>query len=363
MTMYRADKDLAFMLRYENVAWYDAGEVRILDRRVYPRRVEFVTCRTYQEVTQAIRDMVTQSAGPYTAAAMGMALAAWQCRDLGGEERLTYLKDAAECISHARPTTVARMKQITDGCLDAAEKAIREGADVPEAIVSHTVEMNNIRYDKIGRMAEYLVDMFPQNGKIMTQCFGETIVGQMLKVARQRGKNVSLFCPETRPYFQGARLTATVARDMGFDVTVITDNMPAFVMQREKIDLFTSAADAICLDGHVVNKVGTFQIAIAAKYSGIPYFVTGAPDQGHPTVDTVRIEMRDPEFVLQAMGVRTACDGVKGYYPAFDITPPALVSGVVTDGGIFSPYDLERYFRNGNTGEYTHRERTSENDR
>ena len=201
-------------------------------------------------------------------------------------------------------------------------------------------------------MAEYLVDMIPEGGTVMTQCFGETIVGKMLAAATARGKSFRLFCPETRPYFQGARLTATVAHEMGFDVTVITDNMPAYVMQREHVDVFTSAADAICLDGHVVNKVGTFQIAIAAKYMGIPYFVTGAPDHGHPTVDTVRIELRDPDFVLQAMGVKTACDGVKGYYPAFDITPPALVSGVVTDSGIYAPYDLKRYFKSGNPGEY-----------
>lgn len=135
-------------------------------------------------------------------------------------------------------------------------------------------------------------------------------------------------------------------------MTVITDNMPAFAIQREGIDLFTSAADAICLDGHVVNKVGTFQIAIIAKYFGIPFFVTGAPDPGHPTVDTVTIEMRDPEFVLQAMGMPTAAKGVKGYYPSFDITPPALVSGVVTDDGIYTPYDLKRYFARGNVGEY-----------
>ena len=86
---------------------------------------------------------------------------------------------------------------------------------------------------------------------------------------------------------------------------------------------------------------------------GIPYFATGAPDRGHPTVDTVNIEMRDPDFVLQAMGVRTAMEGVKGYYPSFDITPPHLVSGVVTDAGIYSPYDLGRYFNDGNSGEYS----------
>ena len=173
----------------------------------------------------------------------------------------------------------------------------------------------------------------------------------MLKECRDRNKAIRLFCPETRPYFQGARLTATVCRDMGFDVTVITDNMPAAVMQNEGVDVFTSAADAISLDGYVVNKVGTFQIAIVAKYMGVPYFVTGAPDPGHPTVDTVTIEMRDPEFVLQAMGTRTAAQGVKGYYPSFDVTPPHLVCGVVTDSGIYSPYDLPRYFKNSD-GEF-----------
>ena len=354
--MERADKGLAFMLRYENVAWYDAGEVRILDRRVYPGRVEFVTCRTHAEVAQAIADMVTQSAGPYTAAAMGMALAAWECRTLPAKGQLEYLERASFTISHARPTTVSRMLLVTQSALAAARQALEAGKDVPQAIVDNAVASNDLRYSRIARMAEYLVDMFPDGGAVMTQCFGETIVGQMLRVCRERGRRIRLFCPETRPYFQGARLTATVAHEMGFDVTVITDNMPAAVMQNGKIDVFTSAADAICLDGHVVNKVGTFQIAIVAKYMGVPYFVTGAPDRGHPTVDTVTIEMRDPEFVLQAMGVRTACQGVKGWYPSFDITPPHLVSGVVTDAGILSPYDLHRYFREGNEGEYTDRD-------
>lgn len=350
--MERMDKGLAFMLRYENVAWYENGEVRILDRRIYPRKVEFMSCRNHHEVTQAIKDMVTQSAGPYTAAAMGMALAAYECKDKSEAEQIGYLTEAAYTISHARPTTVQRMTLITGGCLDAAKKAIAAGEDVSEKIVEHTIEANNLRYKKINLIAEHLVDMFPQNGTVMTQCFGETIVGMMLKVARERGNNVRIFCPETRPYFQGARLTATVCHEMGFDTTVITDNMPAFVMKKENVDVFTSAADVICMDGHVVNKVGTYQIAIAAKYTGIPYFVTGAPDRGHTTIDTVKIEMRDPDFVLQAMGVKTAADGLKGYYPAFDITPPELVSGVVTDTGIYTPYDLESYFKKGTMGEF-----------
>lgn len=350
--MERADKDLAFMLQYENIAWYEQGKVRILDRRIYPTRIEFHVCENHIEVTKAITDMVTQSAGPFTAAAMGMALAAYECRDKTEKEQKEYLKKAANTISHARPTTVDRMTLITTGCYMAAEKAMLAGKNVSDAIVEHTVNTNNARYRKIGVIAKHLVDMFPMNGRVLTQCFGETIVGQMLKEARSRNNNLKIYCAETRPYFQGARLTASVAKDMGFDVTVITDNMPAYAIQNEKIDVFTSAADVICQDGYIVNKIGTFQIAIVAKYMGIPYFVTGAPESGHPTIDTVKIEMRDPEFVLQAMGVRTAMQGVKGYYPSFDITPPHLVSGVVTDRGIYSPYDLARYYAEGNKGEF-----------
>ncbi len=350
--MERADKDLAFMLQYENIAWYEKGKVRILDRRIYPTKVEFHVCENHVEVTKAITDMVTQSAGPFTAAAMGMALAAYECRGRSEKDQQEYLKKAADTISHARPTTIDRMTLITKGCYLAAEKALMAGENVSDAIVEHTINTNNSRYRKIGVIAKHLVDMFPMNGRVLTQCFGETIVGQMLKEARSRNNNLKIYCAETRPYFQGARLTASVAKDMGFDVTVITDNMPAYAIQNEKIDVFTSAADVICQDGYIVNKIGTFQIAIVAKYMGIPYFVTGAPESGHPTVDTVKIEMRDPEFVLQAMGVRTAMQGVKGYYPSFDITPPHLVSGVVTDRGIFSPYDLARYYAEGNKGEY-----------
>ena len=138
--MERQDRDLAFMLQYENIAWFDGGAVRILDRRVYPGKVEFVTCKTHQEVTQAIADMVTQSAGPYTAAAMGMALAAHECRGRNAAGQLAWLEDAAENISHARPTTVSRMKIITDGCLAAARRAIEAGEDAARAIMAHTVE-------------------------------------------------------------------------------------------------------------------------------------------------------------------------------------------------------------------------------
>lgn len=348
--MIRADQGLAFMLQYENIAWYENGAVKILDRRVYPAQKVFVTCKTHTEVAQAITDMVTQSGGPLTAAGMGMALAAYECQDKNKEEMIQYLEKAAYTLSHARPTTVKRMEIITGDCFSVAKKAIENGDKVDEAIFLHTLNQVNNKYIRIGKTASYLVDMFPKKGTIMTQCFGETVVGLMLKEAKVRQMDIRVICPETRPYFQGAKLTASVAYDQGFDVTVITDNMPAYVMQAKKVDLVTSATDVITMDGHVINKVGTFQIAIAAKYHGIPYFATGTPSPKHPTIETIEIELRDPAYVLEAMGVRTAMEGVKGFYPSFDITPPHLVSGIVTDQGILSPYDLKRYYKGGKNG-------------
>lgn len=342
--MIRADHDLAFMLQYENVAWYEQGAVRILDRRIYPLRTEFVTCHHHTEVAQAIADMVTQSAGPYLAAGMGMALAGWECRGMSRQEADAYLEKAAYTLSHARPTTVVRMEAITSACLAVGRQALEEGRPVDEAIFNHTLEEINNKYIRIDKTAAYLAQQFPAHGTVLTQCFGETIVGLMLRQARALNKDIKVMCAETRPYFQGARLTASVAYDQGFDVTVITDNMPAYAMSNGMIDLFTSAADAISCDGHVVNKVGTMQLAILCNHFGLPYFTTGAPDKGHPTIDSVKIEMRDPALVLEAMGVRTAKQGVKAIYPAFDITPPHLISGIVTNKGIYSPYDLNRYF-------------------
>ena len=340
----RQDADLAFLLQYENIAWYEDGAVRILDRRIFPGKTEFVTCQSFGEVAQALKDMVTQSAGPFSAAPMGMALAAYESRNLEKTKRMDFLKKAAFAISHARPTTVKRMTALTDACLAEAERAMEASEDVPEALKQLTIKMNDERYAKIGRIAGHLVDKIPDDGTVMTYCFAETIIGMMLRECRNRGKEIRLVCPETRPYFQGSRLTASCIKDMGFDVTVISDGMAASAIQNKKIDLFTTAADAICCDGHVINKVGTFNTAIVADYFGVPYYVTGSPDPGHPTADTVEIEMRDGERVLYAMQERTAAEGVKGYYPAFDITPPELVTGVVTDIGIYPPKELNRYF-------------------
>lgn len=340
----RQDYNLAPILKYENIAWFEDGKVKILDRRVYPAKKEFVYCNSYIEVALAIKDMVTQSAGPFTAGPMGMALAAYECRNEKESVQREFLNRAADTISNARPTTAKRMRVLLEECLKSADMALSEGKCVYDAIVDKTVAMNDERYLLIDKIAKHLVSKFPNGGKVMTYCWAETIVGIMLRNCREQNKEIKLFCCETRPYFQGARLTASCIKDMGFDVTVITDGMPSFVMANEAIDVFTTAADAICCDGSVINKVGTSNTAIVAKHYGVPYYVTGAPEPSHKTAKDVTIEMRDPEFTLTAMGTRTADEGVKGYYPSFDITSPDLVSGVVTPEGIFKPGELDKYF-------------------
>lgn len=342
--MVRSDEGLPFLLRYENVARYENGHVFILDRRKYPAAIEYVDCQNDGEVAQAITDMVTQSGGPRVASAWGMVSAARAVRGLSASKAKEELEKAIHRLAYARPTRVEHMQEHLNRIRDVAEQALADGQDAEEATRAYVQAIIDKGYLRSRQIATYTVSLLPDECTILTQCFAETLIGFTLLVASESGKNVSLICPETRPYLQGARLTASVAYDMGVPVTVITDNMPAYVLSQGKVDVFLSAADVITLDGHVVNKIGTFQIALAAHYHGIPYYVQGDPTVGNATISTVVIEERDPEDAVHAMGVRTAKEGVKGYYPAFDITPPHLVSAVVTKRGVFSPYDLLNHF-------------------
>lgn len=342
--MERMDQGMPFLLKYENVAWYDGGKVRILDRRVFPSEVKFVECSDYREVAQAIADMVTQSAGPYTAVGMGMALAAYQVREKSRDKQKEFLNQAAYDLAHCRPTTANRYGKITYRCAEVGAQALDEGADPIQAIVENTVESLNRRYSTMQIVGDHLERLIPEGGAILTQCYGETIIGTVIRAAKRTGKSFRVFCAETRPYLQGARLTSSCFAEMGFDTTLLTDNMIAYAMQNEGISLFTSAADSIARDGHIANKVGTFQIAILAKYFGIPYYVTGIPDEDKLTKDDIVIEMRDPSQVLNYRGIQSTLPQVKAIYPSFDVVPPHLISGAVTDKGVYVPYLLNDYF-------------------
>ena len=162
--MYRADEGMGFILRYENIAWYENGTVRILDRRIYPVEITYAVCTKHQEVAQAIADMVTQSGGPYTAAMMGMALAAYEGRDLSDDQYMTYMKQAAYTLSHARPTTVKKMEAVTQRSMVRLEKELARGTprnDIPEMLFQEAVCRVNDNYDKYDRTAKYIADKNP----------------------------------------------------------------------------------------------------------------------------------------------------------------------------------------------------------
>ncbi|MDY3118035.1 MAG: s-methyl-5-thioribose-1-phosphate isomerase [Peptoniphilus sp.] len=345
------DRDLAYMLQAEHVAYYKDGVVSILDRRIYPIRTDYVRCKSHVEVRDALRAMVTQSAGPYTAAAMGMALAAYESRHLKGEERFCYLTKAAEVLANARPTTSGRMRQVTQGALAVARKHLND-EDLDLILRDHALKSMKQRYETIDKAAKHFMALLPDVGTVMTQCFGETIIGMLGREIRKSGKAIAFVCPETRPFLQGARFTASVLSQMGLDTTVITDNMVTSYIENNGITLFTSAADSICMDGSIVNKVGTHQIAILCDHFHIPYYATGIPDMDIQNARDLTIEMRDPEESLSAHGIKHTVEGVHGYYPAFDVTPPHLVTGVVTDLGIFASEKLQDYQERKGAGDF-----------
>ena len=339
-----ADKGLPFLQQLKNVARYEDGKVIILDRRVYPTKTEFVECGHYEDVARAIYDMVTQSYGPWVASAYGMVIAGKIANNQEKGKAIEELQNAAHVLTHARPTTSQGMVRSINSILECGLDAVAEGKDVEKSLLDHVNQILEARYVDDRRLATYAVSLLPDPATVLTQCYAETLIGFILLVSIEQGKKISLICPETRPYLQGARLTASMAYDLGVPTTVITDNMPAYVLSKGNVNAFICAADVITLDGYVVNKIGTFQIALAAHYHKVPFYVTRNPSTDNPTIDTVEIEERNPEETLYAMGVRTAKQGVQGYYPAFDITPPSLVSAVITSRGVFSPFDLQNNF-------------------
>ena len=161
--MVRMDENMPFLLQYENVAWYENGKVRILDRRIFPE-IRFVECTDYHEVAQAITDMVTQSAGPYTAVGMGMALAAYQVKGKSEAEQMAFLEQASYDLAHSRPTTANRYGQITNRCVEVARQALAEGKDPINAIVENTVESMNRRYSTMQIVGDHLATLIPNNG-------------------------------------------------------------------------------------------------------------------------------------------------------------------------------------------------------
>ncbi len=337
--------ELPFLIRPENTACYENGEVLILDRRVYPFEVKFVHCKAYEDVAQAIKDMVTQSGGPPFCAGYGMAQAAREARGKSREGILEELERAAKRLIDTRPTNNSILL-MTEKMLEVGRNAVRDGHDVENALVQAVNAEFEARHKRGLAIGENGASLLADGDSILNHCWAESGIVYTAYVALQQGKKLKAYCSETRPYLQGARLTADALCDMGIETTVITDNMPAYLMSKGMISKFFTGADRVTMDGSVINKIGTFQIALSAHYFGVPFFAfCDGPDPKALTAADVVIEERDPNEVLKCLGQRTATPKAKGYYPAFDVTPAKFISAIVTDRGVFTPYSMVDYWQ------------------
>ena len=340
---------------FKTIEWTDDG-VRMIDQLKLPTEERYVTCRTYQEVAEAIRSMVIRGAPAIgVAAAMGVALG---IKNSGGRtipELRADFEKIAETIGKTRPTAInlfwaiERMRSAfknslschtTDEQSIAFTKACLE--DEAKRILAEDIAINEA-------MGKHGAALMPDSGTVLTHCnAGALATGGygtargVIRAAVAAGKKINVFADETRPFLQGARLTAWELAKDGIPVTLITDNMAGHFMKAGEIKAAIVGADRIAANGDVANKIGTYSVAVLAKENQIPFYVA-APlstiDMSLAAGDQIPIEERSPSEVTHWAGVATAPEKVSARHPAFDVTPHRYVTAIITERGIArAPY-------------------------
>jgi methylthioribose-1-phosphate isomerase len=326
----------------ETIDWTDSGVVMI-DQTRLPNEQVFVTCTDYKEVAEAIRSMVIRGAPAIgVAAAMGIALGALKSSNVPRD-----MDEICDTLAKTRPTAVNlfwaidRMKRVYDAVKDRAPEEMRRRL-IEEAC---QIKLEDIAINQaIGRNGAPLV---PDGKTVLTHCnagalatagFG-TALG-VIRAAVAAGKRVDVFADETRPFLQGARLTAWELQQDGIPATLITDNMAGHFLKSGRIGCVVVGADRIAANGDVANKVGTYSLAVLAKENGVPFYVA-APvstlDLTLPSGDAIPIEERAASEVTHVFGVPVAPEGIAVANPAFDVTPSRYVTAIISEKGVARP--------------------------
>jgi methylthioribose-1-phosphate isomerase len=324
------------------------GAVLILDRRVFPEKLVWFRAESAAAVAGAIRSMVTQSSGPLYATFAALELTARQSAALPLDEARAALDRAGSLLAAARPTN-AHPRSAVAAVATAVAGASSTGELVERAIDAARTGAEHYRSlsRSLGRAA---VELLPDGSRLLTHCWMDSYLVELVRAAHEAGRSYEWVATETRPYLQGARLTAHTLRELGEPVTLISDSMGAAALSPGAsigpIDALVTAADRVSLDGSVVNKVGTLGLAIAAHAFDVPFYaLVQEPDRTAATGADIEIEMRDPTEVLSTLGRRTASALVtQAWYPAFDLTPPRFVTRVVTSLGAFPPHEIAARF-------------------
>jgi len=331
----------------KTVEWKDKSVVMI-DQTKLPNELIFVTYTDYNDVANAIRTLVIRGAPAIgVAGAFGLALAALQSKATTKEDMIKDLEQAKKILFETRPTAVNlawglnKMMNVSKNCQNTDE--------IKESIVeaASTLAEDDVKINKA--MGKNGAELFDNNDTIMTHCNAGALAtvayGTALGVVRaikESGKNIKVIATETRPVMQGSRLTAFELKHEGIDVSLIPDTAVGYTMANGLINKIVVGADRILSTGHVFNKVGTYQIALIAKQHNIPFYVA-APlstfDLNSNTEDVV-IEQRKASEVTSIGNKKTAPDGINVINPAFDMTPPELISGIITEKGVIKqPYE------------------------
>jgi methylthioribose-1-phosphate isomerase len=305
--------------------WH-GNALSLLDQRLLPRQETWIECRTASEVADAIRTMVVRGAPAIgVSAAYGMAMAAMAGADL---------QEAARILKAARPTAV--------NLAWAVDRMLGVNGELSEAERIHREDVEGNM-----RMGRYGAELLGERTTVLTHCNAGALAtagyGTALGVIRAAidgGKRVAVFADETRPYLQGARLTAWELQRDGIDVTLITDNMSGHFFQQGKFDAVIVGADRIAANGDAANKIGTYTVAVLAHAHGVPFYIA-APvstiDPACPSGDGIPIEERSAEEVVDIFGSRVAPEGIQVRHPAFDVTPARLITAIITERGVLRP--------------------------
>jgi methylthioribose-1-phosphate isomerase len=321
----------------ETIQWTGAGVVMI-DQRRLPREQVFVTCKSYLEVAEAIRNMTIRGAPAIgVAAAMGVAIGAQQGADFDA---------VCKALAATRPTAVNlfwaidRMRHVHASSNGDTARLIEE---------AQQIRLEDIAIcEAIGRNGAGLV---PDHKTVLTHCNAGALAtagyGTALGVIRAAvaaGKSIDVYADETRPFLQGARLTAWELQQDGIPVKIITDNMAGHFLHSGKIGCVVVGADRIAANGDVANKIGTYSLAVLAKENGVPFYVAAPVSTLDLTLesgDEIPIEQRAAAEVTHVFGVPVAPEGIEVENPAFDVTPARYVTAIVTEKGVARPPYLE----------------------
>jgi methylthioribose-1-phosphate isomerase len=333
----------------QTIEWTDAGVV-MLDQKLLPGQEIYHTYTNYRDVAEAIRSMVVRGAPAIgIAAAMGVAIGVKTSPARSVEDLDREFEVICSTIAGTRPTAV-NLFWAVDRMKAVYRRVHSLGLDeIRRVLVQESVTMHQEDIAANKEMGRFGQELIPAKARILTHCnagalatagYG-TALG-VIRAAMEAGKQVQVFADETRPFLQGARLTAWELQKDGIPVTVITDNMAGYFMHKGAIDCIIVGADRIAANGDVANKIGTYSVAVLAKENEIPFYVA-APistiDINIPDGSHIQIEERDPDEVRKIQGVTITPQNVAIANPAFDVTPARYVSAIITDRGIArAPY-------------------------